>query len=283
MLLSSIPSPPESVWMLGPLPLRAYALFIIAGIIIAAVWGERRYQAAGGPKDAVSDIAVWMVLFGILGARIYHVITTPEPYFGDGGDPWKVFRVWEGGLGIWGAIALGAVGAWIGCRRRGLRFGPFADAMAPGIILAQAIGRMGNYFNQELFGKPTDLPWALEIDPENIPDGFDPGTTFHPTFLYEMLWCIAGCVVLVWAHKRFNLRGGQLMALYVMIYTSGRVWIEYLRIDTAQYVLGFRLNVWTSLIVFAFAAAVFAWLTKRLKTTPEIANIYLSKPSVQDD
>lgn len=280
-MLMSIPSPPESVWMLGPLPIRAYAMLIIVGIIVAVILGDRRYQAKGGPKDAASDIAIWMVLFGILGARLYHVITTPEPYFGEGGDPLKALRIWEGGLGIWGAISLGAVGAWIGCRRRGLRFGPFADAFAPGIILAQAIGRIGNYFNQELFGKPTDLPWALEIDAQHMPAGFAEGTTFHPTFLYELLWCVAGFFVLLWAEKKFNLRGGQVMALYVMIYTTGRVWIEYLRIDTANHFLGLRLNVWTSIIVFTIATIIFLWLRKKIQTNPEIDDIYLDPARAQ--
>lgn len=265
MLPAAIPSPPESVWMIGPLPLRAYAIAIIIGIVVAWWLLERRYRAKGGPADVSLDIAVWMVAFGIVGARIYHVITSPDRYFGPDGDVTRIIRVWEGGLGIWGAIALGAVGAWIALRRRGLRIAPFADALAPGLLIAQAIGRLGNYFNQELYGRPSDLPWALEIDPENIVGGYPPGTTFHPTFLYEMLWCLAGAVLLAALERRFHLRGGQTFWLYVMIYTSGRAWIENLRIDEAQLVLGLRLNVWTAIALFVIATALFIWRTMVVK------------------
>ena len=228
-MLTSIPSPPQSVWMLGPIPIRAYALFILAGILIAWYMGDKRYQRRGGPENVSEDIGIWMVLAGIVGARIYHVITSPTAYFGDHGDWTKIFRIWEGGLGIWGAVLFGALAAWLMLRRYNLRFGAFADAFIPGVMLAQAIGRMGNYFNQELFGAPTDVPWALEIDDAHLPAGFPSGTTFHPTFLYEMLWCIAGFMFLLWAERKFSLHGGQVLALYIIVYTLGRVWIEYLR------------------------------------------------------
>lgn len=276
--VSSIPSPGQSVWMLGPIPLRAYALFIVAGIIIAWYIGDRRLVKKGGPKDASMDIAVWMVAFGIIGARLYHIITTPEPYFGPDGDLLKIFRIWEGGLGIWGAIALGAVGALIGCRKFNLRFGPFADAFAPGIVLAQALGRWGNYFNQELFGRSTDVPWALEIDDAHLPAGFESGTTFHPTFLYESLWCVGVFLFLLWAEKHFRLGGGQLMLLYVMAYTTGRCWIEYLRIDTANHILGLRLNVWTSILVFTAALLVFLWRRRLLRKRPELTEVFIEQP-----
>lgn len=159
--------------------------------------------------------------------------------------------------------------------RRGLRFGAFADAFIPWVLLGQAIGRLGNYFNQELFGAPTDLPWALEIDAAHLPEGYPPGTTFHPTFLYEMIWCIVGFFFLLWAERKFNLRAGQLLALYVVVYTLGRVWIEYLRIDDATMILGLRLNVWTSIIVCAGGIVAFLWLRARLRIKPEIADIYL--------
>jgi prolipoprotein diacylglyceryl transferase len=197
VLLASFPSPSRSVWDIGPIPLRAYALCIIAGII-AAIWiSERRWVARGGRRGTVSDIAVWAVIFGLIGGRLYHVITDNELYFRAGRDPWRAFYVWEGGLGIWGAIALGGVGAWIGCRRRGIKLPPFADACAPGIAVAQAIGRWGNYWNQELFGRPTTLPWGLEIDVGNRPAGYEQFSTFHPTFLYESLWNLALCGVLL--------------------------------------------------------------------------------------
>lgn len=229
------------------------------------------------------DIGIWMVLAGIVGARIYHVITSPTAYFGDHGDWTKIFRIWEGGLGIWGAVLFGALAAWLMLRRYNLRFGAFADAFIPGVMLAQAIGRMGNYFNQELFGAPTDVPWALEIDDAHLPAGFPSGTTFHPTFLYEMLWCIAGFMFLLWAERKFSLHGGQVLALYIIVYTLGRVWIEYLRIDDATMIMGLRLNVWTSLIVCVGGILAFFWLRDRLKTHPEMADIYRVQPEVTDE
>ena len=250
MLLASIPSPDQGVWYLGPFPLRAYALCIIAGIVVAVWLGERRWVARGGRPGTVSDVALWAVPFGIVGGRIYHVLTSPQAYFGEGGDPLAALRIWEGGLGIWGAIALGTVGAWIGCRRRGIPLPAFGDALAPGVALAQAIGRWGNWFNQELFGRPTDVPWALEISPENRPEGFEDVETFHPTFLYESLWNVGVAVLVLWADRRFRLGHGRAFALYVAAYTVGRFWIEALRIDDANEVLGLRLNLWTSALVF---------------------------------
>jgi prolipoprotein diacylglyceryl transferase len=253
--LASIPSPAEGVWHLGPVPLRAYALCIIAGVVVAVWLGERRWVARGGKAGEVVDVATWMVPFGILGGRLYHVVTTPQPYFGDGGDPVRALYVWEGGLGIWGAIALGGVGAWIGCRRRGIKLPPFADALAPGIVIAQAIGRLGNWFNQELYGRPTDLPWALEIDPANRPAGMADQATYHPTFLYELLWNLGVAALVIWADRRFRMGHGRAFALYVAAYTVGRGWIEALRVDPANDVLGWRLNTWTSLLVFLGAVA----------------------------
>jgi prolipoprotein diacylglyceryl transferase len=249
VILASFPSPSRSVWDLGPIPIRAYALCIIVGII-AAIWiGERRWVARGGKNGTVSDIAVWAVIFGLVGGRLYHVITDNELYFRAGRDPWRAFYVWEGGLGIWGAIALGGVGAWIGCRRRGIKLPPFADAVVPGVAVAQALGRWGNYFNQELFGRPTSLPWAVQIDPDR-PSTVPGVTTYQPTFLYESIWDLALAGVLIWADRRFRMGRGRVLALYVMGYTAGRVWIEMLRIDTANHILGLRLNVWTSILVF---------------------------------
>ena len=253
----SIPSPENGVWHLGPVPLRAYALFIIAGIIVAVWLGERRWVARGGRAGDVTEIATWMVPFGILGGRIYHVITTPEPYFGSGGQPLHALYIWQGGLGIWGAIALGGVGAWIGARRRGIKLPPFADALAPGIVIAQAIGRLGNYFNQELFGRSTDLPWALEIDAAHRPDGYATIDTYHPTFLYELLWNLGVAALVIWADRRFKLGHGRAFALYVAAYTVGRAWIEALRIDPANDILGLRLNLWTCLLVFLGAVTYF--------------------------
>jgi prolipoprotein diacylglyceryl transferase len=253
----SIPSPAEGVWHLGPLPLRAYAFCIIAGIVLAVWLGERRWVARGGRPGDVTEVATWMVPFGILGGRIYHVITSPDAYFGDGGHPLHALYIWKGGLGIWGAIALGGVGAWLGCRRRGIPLPAFADALAPGIVLAQAVGRLGNYFNQELFGRPTDLPWALSIDAAHRPQGYAAFATYHPTFLYELIWDVGVAVLVIWADRRFRLGHGRAFALYVAAYTVGRAWIEALRIDDAHHLLGLRLNDWTSLLVFLGAVAYF--------------------------
>lgn len=248
-LLASIPSPSQGVWNLGPLPIRAYALAILLGIVVAIYVGNRRWIARGGQPGVVADVAIWAVPFGIIGGRLYHVITDNQIYFGENGKGLAAaFRIWDGGLGIWGAVILGGVGAWIGVRRRGLPLPPFADAIAPGIVLAQAIGRWGNWFNQELFGAPTDLPWGLEIDPANRPEGYEQFATFHPTFLYESLWCVGVAIVLVWADRRWRMGHGRVFALYVSLYSLGRVFWESLRIDEANHFFGLRLNVFTALL-----------------------------------
>ncbi|MPQ99228.1 prolipoprotein diacylglyceryl transferase [Modestobacter sp. I12A-02628] len=262
-VLASIPSPSQGVWEIGPFPLRAYALCIIAGIVLASVIVEKRWVARGGIPGEALDIAVWAVPFGIVGGRVYHVITTPEPYFGEGGDPIRAFAIWEGGLGIWGAIALGGVGAWIACRRRGIPLPVYADALAPGLLVAQAVGRLGNWFNQELYGRPTTLPWALEIDQQHRVAGYLDAATYHPTFLYELLWNLAAAAVVVWADRHFRLGHGRAFALYVALYCLGRGWIEMLRIDTAEYFFGLRLNVFTSVVVGLLAVAYLVALRGR--------------------
>jgi phosphatidylglycerol---prolipoprotein diacylglyceryl transferase len=265
-VLAVLPSPTQGVWELGPLPIRAYALCIVAGIIAAVLITEKRWVARGGAPGDVLDIAVWAVPFGIIGGRLYHVISSPRAYFGAGGDPLRAFAIWEGGLGIWGAIALGGVGAWIACRRRGIPLPAFADALAPGLLVAQAIGRLGNWFNNELFGGATDLPWRLRIyewdagravrgpDGEPIVLGY-----FHPTFLYELLWNLAAAAFVIWADRRFRLGHGRAFALYVISYCVGRLWIELLRTDPAEHFFGIRLNVFTSIIVGLLAVAYFIW------------------------
>jgi prolipoprotein diacylglyceryl transferase len=251
-LLASIPSPETGSWNVGPLPIRAYALFIVIGIIVAILIGGRRYVERGGKPGVITDIAIWAVPFGIVGGRLYHVLSDWQLYFGEDGRGFvAALRVWDGGLGIWGAVALGGVGAWIGARRAGVALPPVADAIAPGIAAAQAIGRWGNYFNQELFGAPTTLPWGLEIDPANRPADYVEFATFHPTFLYESLWMVAVAFVLIWADKRFTMGHGRVFALYVVLYSLGRVWIEALRIDSANTILGLRLNIWTAALVAA--------------------------------
>ncbi len=289
--LLDIPSPPRGVWELGPLPIRAYALFIIVGIIVATVWGGRRFVARGGRPGRITDLAVWMVPFGLVGGRLYHVITDNELYFRPGKNPWNAFAIWDGGLGIWGAIALGGVGAWLGCRHYRIPLRVVADSLAPGIVLAQGIGRMGNYFNQELFGSQTTLPWGLDVflrTPGGVagtaaqcgtgefPTAWikaDPTVlcgTFHPTFLYELLWDVGVAVFVVWADRRFRLGGGRVFWLYVAGYTLGRGWIEMLRIDTANHFLGLRINVFTSAIMLLVAVVFLVVLRKRQREDPEL-------------
>jgi prolipoprotein diacylglyceryl transferase len=268
-VLASVPSPSQGVWHLGPIPIRAYALCIIAGIVVAVWLTRRRWAARGGDPDDVVDVALWAIPFGVVGGRLYHVLTDPELYFAPGRDPMRAFFVWEGGLGIWGAVALGALGAWIGCRRRGINVLDFGDALAPGLVLAQAIGRWGNYFNQELYGGPTTLPWALRIDPAHRPADSPEIALYHPTFLYESLWNVAVAVLLLWVDRRFTVPRGKLFALYVAAYTLGRGAIEGLRIDHANYFLGLRLNEWTSAIVFLVAVGVLLW--RRRRTVEDLA------------
>ncbi len=279
--LAYLPSPDRGVWMLGPVPIRAYALCIIAGIVVAVLWGEKRFVARGGEPGTVTDVAVFAVPFGLVGGRLYHVLTDWPTYFGPGADPVDALRIWQGGLGIWGAIALGAVGAWIGCRRRGVPLPVFADAVAPGIVTAQAIGRLGNWFNQELYGGPTTLPRGLEIyrrvDPETgaanpitvVAVHDTPLMVVHPTFLYELLWNLVVAALVVWADRRFRLGHGRAFAVYVAGYTLGRFFIELMRTDPATRVFGdIRVNVVVSAVVFLGAVAYLAIVRKPREVPP---------------
>ncbi|MBP2324094.1 prolipoprotein diacylglyceryl transferase [Kibdelosporangium banguiense] len=275
VFLANIPSPDRGVWEIGPIPIRAYALFIILGIIVAIWWGEKRLQARGGRPGEVVDIAVYAVPFGLIGGRLYHVITDYHRYFGEGKNPIDALKIWEGGLGIWGAIALGAVGAWLGAKRKGIPLPVFADAVAPGIVVAQAIGRIGNYFNQELYGGPTTLPWGLEIyqrinpatgleDPlSGVAIDHTPIAIVHPTFLYELLWNLGVALLVVYVDRKMRLGHGRAFALYVAGYTLGRTWIELMRTDAATMVAGVRINVWVSVLVFI--GAVFYFIIARNK------------------
>ncbi|MER7168909.1 prolipoprotein diacylglyceryl transferase [Micromonospora sp. NPDC000207] len=265
---AALPSPSTAVWQLGPLPIRAYALCIIIGIVVACWVTERRLRRQGVAPGAVLDIAVYAVPAGIIGARIYHVITSPEKYFGTGGDPLKAFAIWEGGLGIWGAVAGGAVGAWFAARQLGIPLTVVADAVAPALPLAQAVGRIGNWFNNELYGGRTTLPWGLEIhrmDPNDpgraLSDDqgqpiLEPGL-YHPTFAYEALWNIGVAAMVFVVDRKLGLGRGRAFALYVMGYTVGRFWIEMMRTDEANTILGARLNVWTAALVFLGALIYF--------------------------
>jgi prolipoprotein diacylglyceryl transferase len=275
------PSPPRGVWHLGPLPIRAYALFIIVGIIAALVIGDRRWEARGGQRGVIYDIALWAVPFGLLGGRLYHLATDWQTYWGPGGAGLgAAFRIWDGGLGIWGAVALGGVGAWIGCRRRGIPLPAFGDAIAPGIVLAQAIGRLGNYFNQELYGRETTVPWGLEIfyrrdpsgyvDPHSL-DGVSTGQLAYvvqPTFLYELIWNLLLFFALIYLDRRFKLGHGRLFALYVAGYCIGRFCVELLRNDSATQIAGIRINVFTSTFVF-IGAVVYVMLAPKGREDPE--------------
>lgn len=265
MNLASIPSPGISYIDVGMFRIHFYALFILLGIALATWLADRRLTKRGGEPGVIVDIAIWAVPFGILGGRLFHVITHPRDYFYEGADLMAVFRIWEGGMAIYGALILGAVGVWIGVRRAGLRFWSVADALAPGILLAQAIGRLGNYFNQELFGLPTTLPWGLEIAADNpaYPNGLPAGLTFHPTFLYEMLWSLAGVALLLWLDKRYSLRWGRLFGLYLTWYSLGRIWIESIRIDPSEIILGLRINIWSALIGIVIGVAVYLVQNRR--------------------
>jgi prolipoprotein diacylglyceryl transferase len=265
-LQASIPSPTVSVIRLGPLPIHIYALCIVAGIVVAITLTSRRWQARGGGPNDVGDVAGWAVLFGILGGRLYHVATDPELYFTKGRHPIDAFKIWDGGLGIWGAVALGGVGAYIGCRRHKLDFEAFADAAAPGIVLAQALGRLGNWFNNELYGRATSVPWKLQIHDLDAISGKVARDAaghpivlgyYHPTFLYELLWNAGVGLLLLWLDRRYRLGRGNVFALYVMGYTAGRFWIEAMRSDKANHLLGVRVNSWMSTLVFLGALAWF--------------------------
>ncbi|KFI62946.1 prolipoprotein diacylglyceryl transferase [Bifidobacterium cuniculi] len=283
MNLAYIPSPSISTFQIGPLTIHFYAITMLLGIV-AAVWiTSVRWKRYGGTFDQVLDTALVAVPCGIVGARLYHVVTTPERFFGPSGDWVEIFRIWNGGLGIWGAILLGALGAWAWMRHKHYPMALLADAIAPALLVAQAIGRLGNWFNQELYGKPTTLPWGLKLNDTgtaigNVEQCYDgascpTGTLFHPTFLYEMIWNLVGAALLVWIghHLARKLKAGSLFALYVMWYTLGRTWIEMLRIDFSHTILGLRVNVWVSICVFVAAAVAFIIIQKAGKPTALLA------------
>lgn len=266
-----IPSPSRGVFYLGPIPLRMYALCILVGVVVAVVLGNRRYLARGGRDGFVTEIATVAVPIGLVGARIYHLVTSPAAYFGKHGHPLAALYIWRGGLGIWGGVLAGAYVAYVMCRRQGVSFVVLADAVGPCIALAQALGRFGNYFNQELYGRPSGLPWALRIDSAHRLPGYENVATYQPTFLYEALWDVGVFGLCVWADRRFKLRGGQVFVLYIAAYTVGRFWVEALRIDPANTFFGIRLNDLTSVVVFVAATAVFVWLGRRPVPAPDPA------------
>ena len=252
---AAIPSPTVSAINAGPLTFHFYALCIIIGIIIAVRVGDKRFVKRGGDLGDVATIAFWSVPAGIIGGRIYHVLTS----WGSFSSPLDAIAIWRGGLGIWGAISLGTLGAWFGYKQllkskpQLPKFGAFLDALAPGVVLAQAVGRWGNWFNVELFGKPLTAPWALQVPLTSRPNGYESFPTFHPTFLYEFIWCVVVAILLIKADKAGFFAGaksGTLFIAYISLYTLGRGAIELLRIDSSTQILGMRLNFWTSLLIF---------------------------------
>lgn len=279
--LAYLPSPPQGIWMLAGIPIRAYALCIITGFIIAVWIGSKRYVKRGGNPDVVIDAAIVAMISGVIGGRLYHVITDHQKYFCDDCNPVDAFKITNGGLGIWGAVFLGTVCVYFYLKAKHVPFAPFADAMAPGIVLAQGIGRLGNWFNQELYGAETFVPWALEIYYRVDAEGkFAPLTghstgeiiaTVHPTFLYELIWNVSVFLFLLWADKKFTLSHGRVFALYVAGYTLGRFFIETMRVDEATHLFGLRINVIVSAVVFIASVVVFYVLSQKARKTREEA------------
>lgn len=285
-VLTSIPSPPPefSKFSIGPLTIHAYAICIMIGIV-AAMWiAARRWKAKGGPDEVIWDICIWAIPFGIIGGRLYHVlITDPEYYFGLGGQTAhlsEIPQIWAGGLGIMGAISLGALGAWIACRRAGVRLSAFLDAAAPGVLLAQAFGRWGNWFNQELFGAPTTLPWGLQIDPNsyNFPPGLPADTLFQPTFLYESMWNVVGVLLLLALDRKFSLRRGAMFWAYIAWYGIGRTIMETMRIDAADTInilgIGLRVHMWLAIVMILMGTVGLVFVLTRLRPLPDVG-VYL--------
>jgi len=260
--LLSIPSPDSSTIELGPLSIHFYGLTLLAAIAAAVAIGGIRWTRRGGDWDLIFRVAVWGVASGIVGARLYHVLTSwselPDEW-------WGAFAIWKGGLGVWGGIGLGVIVGAIVAKRSGADLAKLADCVAPALLVAQGIGRFGNWWNQELFGGPTDLPWGLEISPENRPIENVESETFHPTFLYEALWCFTAAGVLLLIERRFKIRPGGLFALYVLVYSIGRLWIEMLRVDPSHEWGGVRLNVYVAGLAIVLSAAFFVWWQRRWK------------------
>jgi prolipoprotein diacylglyceryl transferase len=253
---ASIPSPSSGQIPIGPLSIHAYGLMYVLAVLGAIFVTSRRWEALGGHRALVQEVALWGFPAGLIGGRLYFDITSS----GDVPDHWwGPFAIWDGGMGLWGGMACGVLGGLIVLRRRGVPIAEFLDVAAPGLLVAQAIGRVGNWFNQELFGKPTSLPWGLKIDFDNRPPGYDQYSTFQPTFLYEIVWDLTLAAVLIWLGRRFRIRPPGVFALYVAGYSFFRMWIELLRIDEAHHILGMRLNFWVALFVCLAASTWFAW------------------------
>ena len=257
-LITSIPSPSIQYFDLGPLRIHIYALCILLGIGLATWITDARLSKRGAERGVVLDIILWAVPLGIIGARFYHVFTHPADYFYEGADLMKVFYIWEGGNAIFGSLLGGAVGAWIGCKQTGIRFWSFADALAPAMLIAQATGRLGNYFNHELFGQPTTLPWGLEIESTNpaFPAGLPEGTLFQPMFLYEILWNLLGAFVIIVLERKLYLRWGKAFGVYLIWYGIGRSVFETYRLDSSETFFSIRTNVWAALLAIVVGVLI---------------------------
>lgn len=274
MLLTSIPSPEISYLEIGPVRINMYALCIMTGILAAALFGAARLHKRGGERGAVIDFVVWSVVLGIIGARLYHVLTHWGDFFGaNATQNW--WEIWNGGIAIFGALLGGALGVFCASRLTGVRFWSFADVLAPGLLLAQAFGRLGNWFNQELFGAPTTLPWGLEIDPGNVaaPLGLPPYTLYHPTFLYEIIWNLLGVLVLLTLEKKLRPRWGKMFALYLIWYGIGRFWLEGLRVDPSFVIWGLRTNELVALL--AVILGIVLWIVQSKRHPGKEVSVYL--------
>jgi len=281
----SIPSPDwdgfEIPMPWGVVSILAYALCILLGIILSTIITSTRLTKRGAEPGVVLDIALWAVPLGIIGARFYHVFTHPGHYFYEGANIWNPFEpgaiwnIWEGGNAIYGSLIGGAIGVLIGCRFTGIRFLSFADALAPGLLIAQATGRLGNWFNHELFGLPTDLPWGLEIESTNAasPAGLPDGTLFHPTFLYEIVWNLAGAALIIFLERKINLRWGKAFAVYLIWYGLGRSFFESIRLDPSEMLFGIRANVWASFAAVVLGVIIF--LVQRRRHTGDEPTPYV--------
>ncbi|MCC6495461.1 MAG: prolipoprotein diacylglyceryl transferase [Propionibacteriaceae bacterium] len=278
-----IPSPSISSFQIGPLTIHIYALCLITGIIAAWIIGLRRWRARGGTTETFETVLVWTIPLGIVGARIYHVLTHLGDYFAPGINPWSVLFIWEGGIAIYGAVGFGALACWWACRRQRISFTALADSLAPGIAVGQAIGRFGNWFNQELYGQPTDLPWGLEIDPAHRAPGFEQYATFHPTFLYESLWNLLVAGVLLWADRRFRLGRGKVFALYIALYGFGRIFTEHIRLDYSYDTFGpIRFNEAVAILICATGVLLFVVLARLRPGREDVVEFGRPAPAATD-
>jgi prolipoprotein diacylglyceryl transferase len=257
-----IPSPSISSFQIGPLTIHIYALCLITGIIAAWILGLRRWRARGGRTESFETVLIWTIPLGIVGARFYHVMTHLGDYFAPGATQhW--WAIWEGGIAIYGAVGFGALACWWMCRRQRISFAALADSLAPGIAVGQALGRFGNWFNQELYGQPTTLPWGLEIDPAHRAPGFEQYATFHPTFLYESVWNVLVALVTIWADRKFRLGRGKVFALYIALYGFGRIFTEHIRLDYSYSVFGpIRFNEAVAMLICLAGIVAFVLLAK---------------------